>query len=266
MEGSQRAQYFEDPHTKRHSVTVPYEPPQVEPALSRQYDCIFSTYFTFSPTPPLLFFLSSAPNSPPSSWVLCAIVPAWGAWTAGPSSPSWPLRLKSEYCRHGDVIRLQPLVPLWPLILLHRGVVLGRRCFEVRVCACPGRDRKTEEANSTNMQNGTKESKKRSTFASFAHQPCLGSSSLFILTPILLFRERPASCQHCRQEVQDSLQCWGGRQRGLHSAGEYRLQVPWSSSELVCHSFFCRLLLQIRGRKRYEMLKKINDGLELLEK
>lgn len=29
MEGSQRAQYFEDPHTKRQSVTVPYEPPQV---------------------------------------------------------------------------------------------------------------------------------------------------------------------------------------------------------------------------------------------
>lgn len=57
MEGSQRAQYFEDPHTKRHSVTVPYEPPQVEPPLSRQYDCMYSTYFTFSPnlsSPPIL--------------------------------------------------------------------------------------------------------------------------------------------------------------------------------------------------------------------
>lgn len=29
VEGNQRAQYFEDPHTKRQSVTVPYETPQV---------------------------------------------------------------------------------------------------------------------------------------------------------------------------------------------------------------------------------------------
>ncbi|KAM9335434.1 cellular tumor antigen p53 isoform 1-T1 [Symphorus nematophorus] len=159
VEGSQRAQYFEDLHTKRQSVTVPYEPPQLGSEM----------------TTILLSFMCNSS------------------------------------CMGGMNRR-----PILTILTLEtpEGLVLGRRCFEVRVCACPGRDRKTEEENSTKMQNGTKQTKKRKS------APTPDTTSV-------------------------------KKSKSTSSAEEEDKEV---------------FVLHIRGRERYEMLKKINDGLELLDK
>uniref|UniRef100_A0A672G3K2 Cellular tumor antigen p53 n=1 Tax=Salarias fasciatus TaxID=181472 RepID=A0A672G3K2_SALFA len=159
VEGNQRAQYFEDVHTKRHSVTVPYEHPQ----LGSEMTTILLTF-------------------------MC-----------------------NSSCMGGMNRR-----PILTILTLEtpEGLVLGRRCFEVRVCACPGRDRKTEEENHAKSQNGTKQLKKR--------------------------KSTPAPDTTSAKKTKSA-----------------------SSAEDEDRETFT---LVVRGRERYETLKKINSGLELLDK
>ncbi|KAM4676363.1 cellular tumor antigen p53 [Discoglossus pictus] len=100
--------------------------------------------------------------------------------------------------------------PILTIITLENreGMLLGRRCFEVRVCACPGRDRRTEEENYI-KKKGPKSNGKRG----------FPNSSV---PDVVLLKKRAV----VEEEV---------------------------------------FTLQVRGRKRYEMLKEINDALELKE-
>uniref|UniRef100_G3Q6V4 Cellular tumor antigen p53 n=1 Tax=Gasterosteus aculeatus aculeatus TaxID=481459 RepID=G3Q6V4_GASAC len=158
VEGSQRAQYFEDPNTKRQSVTVPYELPQLGTEM----------------TTILLSFMCNSS------------------------------------CMGGMNRR-----PILTILTLEtpEGLVLGRRCFEVRVCACPGRDRKSEEIKSK-TQIGTKQTTKR---------------------------KNPAPTPNTSEK----------KAKSASSAEEEDKDV---------------FVLRVRGRERYEWLKKIHDGLELLDR
>ncbi|KAL4631479.1 cellular tumor antigen p53-like [Arapaima gigas] len=94
--------------------------------------------------------------------------------------------------------------PILTIITLETqgGEVLGRGCFEVRVCACPGRDRKNDEEN---------------------------------------FRKRKAD-------------------HGEGFQSEVQSKKIKSSSTSVDDRVYTLL---VRGKERFEMLKKINDSLEL---
>uniref|UniRef100_A0AAY4EH69 Cellular tumor antigen p53 n=1 Tax=Denticeps clupeoides TaxID=299321 RepID=A0AAY4EH69_9TELE len=108
--------------------------------------------------------------------------------------------------------------PILTIITLetNEGLVLGRRSFEVRVCACPGRDRKTEESNFRKQQE-----------TSAASQVSVSSSKRSA-------KEAPSSDVSAAKKAKSS-----------------------SSTEEEVFT------LQVHGRERYLMLKKINDSLEL---
>uniref|UniRef100_A0A673KKQ1 Cellular tumor antigen p53 n=1 Tax=Sinocyclocheilus rhinocerous TaxID=307959 RepID=A0A673KKQ1_9TELE len=110
--------------------------------------------------------------------------------------------------------------PILTIITLetHDGQLLGRRSFEVRVCACPGRDRKTEESN----------------FRKDQETKTLGK------TP-------SANKRSLTKESTSSVP---------RPEGSKKAKLSGSSDEEV-------YTLQVKGKDRFEMLKKINDSLEL---
>ncbi|XP_062850185.1 cellular tumor antigen p53-like [Trichomycterus rosablanca] len=158
VECNQRAQYLVDPSTKRQSVTVPYEAPQ----LGSEGTTVLLNY-------------------------MC-----------------------NSSCMGG--MNRRPILTIVTLET-HDGHVLGRCCFEVRVCACPGRDRVTEEKNliKKTLKMGTK---RKST---------------------ALDSQPPASAESNKKIKFDS-----------------------SSEEEV-------FVLHVRGKERFNMLKTINDSLELMD-
>lgn len=162
VEANSRAIYTEDSHSKRQSVLVPYEPPQVGS------DCT-TVLFNY----------------------MC-----------------------NSSCMGGMNRR-----PILSILTLEGadGQLLGRQCYEVRVCACPGRDRKSEEENLRRQQEEGAE----------------GAETPDTSPP--------------KRSIQDVTQ--------PNVSPAPRKKRRAEDDEVFT--------LQVRGRERYEMLKKLMEAMEV---
>eukprot|EP00061_Rhincodon_typus_P017075 g45608.t1 len=138
------------------------------------------------------------------------------------------------------------------------GQVLGRRCFEARICACPGRDRKADEDSIRKQQvtEGTKgvDTSKRPLF------PQTFTALHHVKTkPWNFFRAAP--------------DLTGRRTVEVREAGDFAISaIPVHGIQVASITNKKRrpgdeelFYLPIRGRETYEVLLKIKESLELMQ-